>query len=260
MASVSISLTQNRITTETGYRVINEVTAAADIEEKLFLYKFVDGNGPAWGEGDDTYQHVATVLDVRNYPAAPSPGDDFYRHKKVVLDYGLLSGAIDQAAITKTRLSELAVDWQIEVDAFEGTTGYAYQSEDGEVSFSLEQEQSQEAADNYRVKSTILDSPAPVGIDRSLFLYELIGVAPYEAVDKFIRVATTDDLSQWHAKGAWQLGETHYRSTFVQVDNALLDNAEVHAAQVRTDLEALAVDYDVASDDFVGSETTTYTG
>lgn len=266
MATVSISLYQIRETTTEGYRVINEITASVDIEEQLFTFKFIDGTGPEWLGGNDQYQHVSTVSDNKNYPAvtafpySPTTPVDYYRYKKVVLDYGSLNGAIDQAAITKTRMEELATDWQTAVDAFEGTTDYDYQSADGQVSFTLEQVQSQPANNNFRVVSTIKASPVPVGIDRELFLYEPDGGAPPDPLtDTFIRVVTTDDISRYPTAAGWTT-EAYYRSEYAQVDNALLGDAETHSETVRTDLEALAQDYDTSSDDFVGSETTVYTG
>ena len=178
MATVSISLYQKRESIEGGYRVTNEITGAAAIEVQLFTFKFVDGSGPQWLGGNDTYQHASTVSDLKNYPVAtsfpfsPSTPTDYYRYYKVVFDYGSLPGAIDQAAITKTRMQELATEWQVIVDTFEGTTDYAYQSDDGQVSFTLEQVQTQVAPDDYQVASTIKVTPTPVGIARELFLYD----------------------------------------------------------------------------------------
>jgi len=266
MASVSISLYQKRETKEDGYRVISEITGSADIEQQLFTFKYVDGTGPQWNGGNDIYQHVSTVSDNKNYPVAtsfpytPTEPTDYYRYEKVVQDYGSLNGAIDQAAIIKTRMEELATDWQTAVDAFEGTTDYDYQSADGQVSFTLEQVQSQQAANNYRVVSTIKASPAPVGIARELFLYEPDGGAPPDPLtDTFVRVATTDDISRYPIATGWTT-EAYYRSEYAQVDHSLLGDADTHSETVQEALEALAQDYDTSTDDFVGEETTVYTG
>ena len=266
MATVSISLYQKRETIATGYRVTNEVTTAADIEEQQFTFKYVDGTGPQWLGGNDSYQHVSTVSDNKNYPVAPSfpyspsTPTDYYRYQKVVLDYGSLNGAIDQAAVTKTRMQELATDWQAALDAFETAgTDYDYQSADGQVSFTLELVQYLHAVDAFRVQSTIKASPAPVGIVRELFLYEADGPSPPNPLtDTYIRVATTDDISRWPTAAGWTT-EQYYRSEFAQVDSSLLGAAETHSSTVRTDLEALAQDYDTSTDDFVGEETTVYT-
>jgi hypothetical protein len=237
-----------------------------DVEVQLFTFKYVDGSGPQWNGGKDTYQNVSTVSDVKNYPVAtsfpftPSPAVDYYRYEKVVLDYGSLPGAVDQAAVSKTAMSELAVDWETAVNAFEGTEDYEYESSDSEVSYTLEQIQTQEAPNNYRVVSTIKDPPTPVGIVRELFLYEKPAVAPPDpTTDTFVRVVTPDDISRWPTRGAW-VSEDYYRSEYAQVDNALLGDAETHSQTVRTDLEALAQTYDTSTDDFVGEETTDYEG
>ncbi len=264
MATVSISLYQKRETTESGYRVISEITSSAAITPQLFVFKYVDGTGPQWlNNGADIYQHVATVQDVKilhtptSFPYTPTTLVDYYLYTKSVLDYGSLAGAIDQAAITKTRLGDLAEDWQVEIDTFESSIVYFYQSEDGQVSFDLQQVQSQQAADNYRVLSTI--QPGPVGISRELFLYEKpAGATPDPTVDTYVRVATTDDLGRWPTRGAW-VAEDYYRSEYAQVDNVLLNDAVTHSTAVLDALEALAQDYDTASDDFEGEETTVYT-
>lgn len=263
MAAVSISLYQKRETTPSGgYRVISEVTSAADIEEQLFLFKYVDGTGPQWNGGNDIYQHVTTTADNKTYPIftdiAPSDPPDFYRYEKVVLDYGSLAAAQDQAAIIKTRMGDLATDWQTVVDAFEGTENYTYRSSDGQVEFELEQVQAQAAPDDYLVTSNIVVSPT--GIARELFLYEADGPSPPDpTTDTYVRVVTVDDINRWPASGAWTT-EQYYRSYTAPVSNVLLGLAETHSATTRTDLEALAQDYDTAVDDFEGEETTIYTG
>ena len=265
MATVSISLYQKRESIEGGYRVTNEITGAAAIEVQLFTFKFVDGSGPQWLGGNDVYQHVSTVSDLKNYPVAtsfpyaPSIPTDYYRYYKVVFDYGSLPGAIDQAAITKTRMQELATEWQAVVEAFEGTEGYAYQSADGQVSFTLEQIQTQVAPDDYQVASTIKATPAPVGIERELFLYDPDGPTPPDPTsDTFVRVCTVDGLGRWPTDSTWTT-EQYYRSATAPVDFVLLQDALDHAETVRTNLEALAQDYDTASDDFEGEETIVYT-
>jgi len=260
MASVSISLYQKRETIETGYRVTSEVTSATDIEKQLFVYKYIDGTGPEWNGGNDLYQHVANVSDIKTYPVFtdidPNDVPEFYRHEKSVLDFGILSGAIDQAAVVKERMEDLATDFDEAVEAFSGTESYNYQSDDASVSFDLEQVQSQVAADNYRVTSTI--QAGPTGISRDLFLFELTGASPNPSVDTYTRVCTTDDLNEYPNVAGW-VSETYYRNYDAQVDNALMGNAETLSATIQTDLGTLAQTYDDNVTDFEGEETTVYT-
>lgn len=118
------------------------------------------------------------------------------------------------------------------------------------VTFTLNQVRSVEPS-GYRVASTIKASPAPVGIERQLFLFRKAG-AVYQ------HVCTVDDMETYPAATALPYTGTaeYYRWYEVVADYSLVAAAQDHASNVKVRLAELAVDYDAAVNAFVGSEDT----
>jgi hypothetical protein len=118
--AVTLTIHQKREVIPTGYKITSTITAAAGIPTELFLFK----------QSDNVYQHVCTVDDIGRYPHGTSPTIDFYREPAAVLTYTTdqLADAIEEAALQKTRLSELVGEYDDASTDFVGEEDTSYTS------------------------------------------------------------------------------------------------------------------------------------
>jgi hypothetical protein len=108
---MDITLNQVRISSETGFSVANEVTAATDITKFLFVLKYET----------DEYDRVATVHDIENYPETKTQGVPWYRAVSVTKEYDNLADAQAFADYVKTRLDRVVTNYYTFKGTFEGT-------------------------------------------------------------------------------------------------------------------------------------------
>lgn len=257
MASVQITMRQVRSSSADGYQVYTEILDGAgqteDIDAELFVFTYIDGT-------NDTYMHVAEAADVAGLPKKNDTGWDspgqFYRASSSTLTYTTIVAADEQALVIKARLQDLATEYDVDLEDFETVgTDYDYASEDNDVTFRMHQIRSQLAVDSYQVDSEIVASPAPVGIARELFLFANDGGGP--TTDAYVRVVNVNDL-QTYPTYAGLAGEDYYRYYQTIQTFELVENADTHAETIRTDLDALAEEWDEFTDEFEGDETVTY--
>lgn len=113
--SVMIEVTQTK-TTEPGpvYKVVNEITDATDIPQKLFVIE----------TDTDLFSHVATVWDLQNYPFTKAEAEalhiEYYLDATGTREYVTLQDGMDFAAIVVSRLEWLARDYTKAIDEFQG--------------------------------------------------------------------------------------------------------------------------------------------
>ena len=120
--AVSITLKQTQsITEENLFRVLDEVTAAADISASIFVFT----------TETQAFSHVATVYDIEHltytsYAEAFAAGAEYYRLDEVQKDFESQATAESFASYTQARTRTLVDDY-IEYSAgFEGVTTFVY--------------------------------------------------------------------------------------------------------------------------------------
>lgn len=114
--AVSITHTQTRTDTvppaassSAPYRVVDSVTAAVGISTAVFVFRY----------SDQKFDHVATVLDMNQYPeGAPTPGKDYYRMSSVTRDFSDVNEAIDFGKTLITRMTALANEYATVTTSF----------------------------------------------------------------------------------------------------------------------------------------------
>lgn len=257
--AVQIALTQTRETAEEGYEVQNEILdgvgQTVGIDPELFVFQYVDGGS------NDIYQNVATVAQVKELPKTGDTGWNtngaMYRKNTANLVYTDLDAAQEQAAYIKTRLAQLATDYEDEVVAYEGLTEVInYQSADGNRSLTLDLSCTQTASAEYYVLATIL--AGPTGIEQDVFTFKLVGSLP-DPTDEFERIMTIYDRDTYPNKAGWT-AEAYYRHYEESRTFTYLSDALARIDEIKTGLAALVEEYDEYTDEFSGSETTYYNG
>jgi hypothetical protein len=108
---MDITLHQDRTSSETGFSVANEVTAATDITKFLFVLKYET----------DEYDRVATVHDIESYPETKTQGTPWYRATSVTKEFDNIADAQTFADYVKTRLDRVAQNYDTFKDTFEGS-------------------------------------------------------------------------------------------------------------------------------------------
>ena len=109
--ATSITAHQKREATAGVYRVTTTITlVAGGIPEELFVFSYAD----------DSYQHVANLSDIHDYPTTPTVGYDYYRLAEAVLDFDDVSDAAESATAILARLQELVNDYEAAKTAFIG--------------------------------------------------------------------------------------------------------------------------------------------
>lgn len=115
--ATSVTVHQLREATGGYYRSTSTVTlVSGGIPEELFVFAY----------SDDSYQHVATLSDLTDYPATKTPGDDYYRLNEVVLDLLDVSQAEESASLVLLRVQQL-------VDAYEDAKNTFFGEEDNVI-------------------------------------------------------------------------------------------------------------------------------
>jgi len=258
--TVQIVVRQVRSTVPAGFRVYSEILdgigQTTGIGPELFVYRYVNGT-------EDTYQHVATVADVKTVTRQGDTGWDtvgeFYRRKTATLDYTNVTAAIDQAALMKSRLEDLAINYNAAVIEYESSTGAVdYESADGNRKLTLDTVSAQVGAEDYQVTSNV-SVTGLVGIPRELFLFKLLDpLGPDIGNDEYVRVVTVDDIRTYPTNVSWVSGD-YYRYYEADEHFPYLATANTHNSTIDTDLTALVEVYDESTDEFEGEETTIYT-
>ena len=259
--AVQIGLTQVRETDPEGFRVENAILDGVGqtegIDPELFVFQYVDGGS------HDIYQHVSTVSNVKELLKYGDTGwnstGKLYRKRTANLVYTDLQAAIDQAAYIKTRLGQLAIDFEDAVGAFLALTdNYDYKSADDGRQLTLALACTQPARNEYKMVATISASGL-VGIERELFTYKLVGASPDPAADTYTRVATVNDIRDYPTAGGWASGD-YYRHYQVDRTYPLLGTALITISAIQTSLVSLLEVYDESTDEFEGSETEYFNG
>lgn len=118
--TVSLTHTQTRtvetVASSAVYRVHDEVTSSTSISAKVFVFTVAD----------DLFSRVATVSDLAVLPdtkaQAITDSLDEYRDETMEQDFTSLTTAIDAAAILRSRLQTLVVEFDTAISSFVGTT------------------------------------------------------------------------------------------------------------------------------------------
>lgn len=93
------------------------------------------------------------------------------------------------------------------------------------------------------------------GIAAEIFVFET-------ETDEFNHVAVADDMQEYPV-GKTQAqadGKVYYRAIEAQVDYTVAVTAQTAADYTKLRVQQLAIEYDAVNNDFIGSDTTTYTG
>jgi hypothetical protein len=98
-----------------GQYYVTNTTSEASVETVNF-----DNHFFLFAEADDSYQHVCTVGDLEAYPDTKTGGIAYYRLTTVTQFFDELDDAWDHANLVKTRLQNLADDWEAYVNDPEG--------------------------------------------------------------------------------------------------------------------------------------------
>lgn len=122
---VRITVEQERISiADNTYQVTTTVTETLGIAEEVFVYDTIT----------ETYQHVATVFDMDNYPATQAAAEDagipYYRLSEAVQSSIYLANAENAAAYTLLRIGLLQDAYYEYRTAFEGTDSHTYPVEE----------------------------------------------------------------------------------------------------------------------------------
>lgn len=125
MSVASITLEQIQ-TVEEGttpdvpvYRVKNTIVASDNIPLALFVFTTAEGN----------FSHIATPRDLEAYgeqAEAAVEETTYYRASTVTLDFDRIEDAQAFAAISRSRLSNLAQTWPQAQSNFMGSSTYVY--------------------------------------------------------------------------------------------------------------------------------------
>lgn len=112
MASTVKLRQKTEITTESKYRVTDEITEATGITSAVFVFKV----------SDSTFSHYATVADLVNYPdsksAAQTAGVGFYRQTTAIRDWDSIELANSQKQTSQDRINILLLEWDRYIDGF----------------------------------------------------------------------------------------------------------------------------------------------
>jgi len=98
--AASLTLTQIRTNTVTGFEVANTVSAEVDIPKELFVYH----------QGTSEFSHVATLFDLA-WPIVNTPGFDFYRQDNATDEYDNATTALTFSNYIKDRVDKLVKDY-----------------------------------------------------------------------------------------------------------------------------------------------------
>lgn len=261
MANVRIVLHQVRESDASGYMIHNTIVTTATpplpvtlgISPDLFVYSYVDGT-------NDAYQHVATPQDVDELPERGQSGwniyGQFFRQSTANLKYSNLTAAEEQASMIKFRLEQLAIDYDIEREAYETTTNYIYKSLDEEIVITLRQVGSQVSAESYRNVSTHYPTD-PVGIDPHVYVFRFVD----GSTSTYTRVATVDDMLTlpYHGGPGWPVApQAYYRNDSANVLDPTLAGIVYLATTIRQGLAKLVQEYREYDDVYAGDETVVY--
>ena len=80
--------------------------------------------------------------------------------------------------------------------------------------------------------------------------------------DEYSHVAVADDMQEYPVGKAQAQtdGKAYYRAIEAQVDYTVVVTAQAAADYTKLRVQQLATEYDAVNSDFIGSDTTTYTG
>ncbi|MAG27787.1 hypothetical protein CMI47_19840 [Candidatus Pacearchaeota archaeon] len=93
-------------------RIVATITAAANISDKLFVFRVADV------ADNDTYDRVATPFDVDTWPEARDANQAFYRLATVTFDFDNVTAAIKGKAALVTRITQAVKEYADAQDTF----------------------------------------------------------------------------------------------------------------------------------------------
>ena len=105
--SITYSITQTP-TASNSFTAVFEVLDATNIQREIFVHD----------SGTLEFTGVATVYDMRTWPAARDSDFMSYRASTLVRSYDTLDEALTFVAYTRGRIETLRIEWQLYNDAF----------------------------------------------------------------------------------------------------------------------------------------------
>ena len=107
-----LTIDQTRVVTVTNeYQVTTTAVSANGMPTEVFVYK----------ADTATYDHIATIGDLENYPTTPTSGVPFYRSNTVTQIFDNPQSAQTAADLHKSRLNDLVAEVNAGALTFPGT-------------------------------------------------------------------------------------------------------------------------------------------
>lgn len=109
--SATLSQTKSVVAGDEPYQIVSAITAAVEMDTEVFVYT----------QSTDTYNHVATVYDMNNYPTVNTPNIAYYRQTSATQTYATPTDADAAGAVHLLRVNELVEEYRLGAILYSGS-------------------------------------------------------------------------------------------------------------------------------------------